>query len=53
MVKTVTRLMGGYLLVPDAPGIGVELDEAGVKKHPFRQHGGPVKLREDGSVALR
>jgi len=53
VVRQVTRLKDGYLLVPETPGIGVELNEDGIKKHPFRQHGGPVKLREDGSVALR
>jgi galactonate dehydratase len=53
MVKEVTPLKDGYLTVPELPGIGVELNESGIKKHPFRQRGGPVKLREDGSVALR
>jgi galactonate dehydratase len=53
MVKKVTPLKDGYLTVPESPGIGVELNESGMKKHPFRQRGGPVKLREDGSVALR
>ena len=53
VVKQVTSLKDGYLMVPEKPGIGVELDEEGIKKHPFRQHGGPAPLREDGSVALR
>lgn len=53
IVKQVTRLEEGYLVIPESPGIGVELDEEGMKKHPFRQHGGPAPLREDGSVGLR
>jgi galactonate dehydratase len=53
MVKQVTPLKDGYLIPPETPGIGVELDEEGMKKHPFKQQGGPVLLREDGSVALR
>lgn len=53
MVKRVTPLKDGYLEIPETPGIGVELDEEGMRKHPFRQHGGPVPLRDDGSVALR
>jgi len=53
VVKRVTQLKDGYLVVPEIPGIGMELDEEGIKRHPFRQHGGPALLREDGSVALR
>ena len=53
IVKQVTPLKDGYLVIPEIPGIGVELDEEGMGKHPFRQHGGPAPLREDGSVALR
>lgn len=53
VVKQVTPLVDGYLIPPETPGIGVELDEEGIKKHPFRRNGGPVLLREDGSVALR
>ena len=53
VVKQVTPVEDGFLVIPETPGIGVELDEEGIKKHPARQHGGPVLLREDGSVALR
>jgi galactonate dehydratase len=42
---------GGYLIVPDRPGIGVELNEAALARYPYR----PVKItghfHADGSVA--
>ena len=53
VLKEVTSLVDGYLIPPDKPGLGIELDEAGIKKHPFRQPGGRPPLREDGSIALR
>lgn len=53
VVKQVVTLKDGFFEVPEVPGIGVELDEEGIKKHPFQY--GPVggALRDDGSVALR
>lgn len=53
VVKQVTQLKDGYLMIPETPGIGVELDEEGMEKHPYRKHGRPAPLRDDGSVALR
>jgi hypothetical protein len=40
--------------VPDAPGLGVTLDEAMVERYPY-QHWDPsgVRLRTDGSVYIR
>ncbi|MBI4219278.1 MAG: mandelate racemase/muconate lactonizing enzyme family protein [Chloroflexi bacterium] len=55
VVKRVIKLDRGYLLIPEAPGIGMELDEAGLKKHPFRPfgpEGAPIRV-EDESVAMR
>ena len=53
VVKKIVTLKDGFFEIPDLPGIGVELDEEGIKKHPFQY--GPVgaALRDDGSVALR
>lgn len=34
----------GHVVVPDAPGLGVELDEAVARSHPFRDGGGPDDL---------
>ncbi|MGD1050257.1 MAG: mandelate racemase/muconate lactonizing enzyme family protein [Solirubrobacteraceae bacterium] len=54
LVDQVIEVRDGYLIAPDRPGIGIELDDAGLARHP------PVSvdlsdppLREDGSVAIR
>ncbi|MGA2009923.1 MAG: mandelate racemase/muconate lactonizing enzyme family protein [Solirubrobacteraceae bacterium] len=54
LVDTVIELRDGYLLAPERPGLGIDLDDAGLARHP------PVSidlrdaaLREDGSVAIR
>jgi galactonate dehydratase len=54
LVDHVIEVRDGYLIAPERPGIGIELDDAGLAKHP------PVSvdlsdppLREDGSVAIR
>jgi len=40
----------GYLVVPEAPGIGVELAEGARERHPYRPRGLSTRLHEDGSV---
>jgi len=54
VVDRVVEVRDGYLLAPDRPGLGIDLDDAGLARHP------PVAadlsdppLREDGSVAIR
>ena len=52
--KTALRREGGYIPVPEAPGLGVELDDALLAElpgEPPTTHRAPL-LREDGSVAL-
>lgn len=52
--KTVLRRDGGYIPIPEAPGLGVELDEdllAKAERQP-RNLPGIVPLRVDGSVAF-
>lgn len=44
-------LEGGYLTVPDRPGIGVELREDRLAHFPYRPHRIAPALRADGSVA--
>ena len=42
---------GGYILTPDAPGIGVELDDSRLAKHPFiSKNLRNIPMRVDGSV---
>ena len=53
VVKEIIELRDGWLQIPEVPGIGVEINEEGIAKHPHTF--GPVAgaLRDDGSVALR
>jgi galactonate dehydratase len=47
LFEGVPRVLDGYLEPPDSPGIGVRLNEAEVRKHPY----GPnnfLRLFEDG-----
>jgi galactonate dehydratase len=54
LVDHVIQVRDGYLLPPDRPGLGIELDIDGLARHP------PTSVdlshtprREDGSVAIR
>jgi galactonate dehydratase len=54
LVDNVIEVRDGFLLAPDRPGLGIDLNDAGIARHP------PVSidlsdppLREDGSVAIR
>jgi galactonate dehydratase len=54
VVDRVIELRDGYLIAPDRPGLGIDLDDAGLAKHPpsaidFTA----LAVREDGSVAIR
>jgi galactonate dehydratase len=42
---------GGYVIVPDRPGIGVEVREEMLAKFPYRPHTIAGWFHEDGSVA--
>jgi galactonate dehydratase len=47
IIHGVPRVENGYLTVSNAPGIGIELDEAEIAKHPY----GPnkfLRLFEEG-----
>ena len=50
IVKSAVRQENGYLIVPDAPGIGVELADDAAEKHPFTPRVVSTRLHEDGSV---
>ncbi|MYA61665.1 MAG: galactokinase, partial [Dehalococcoidia bacterium] len=50
MVKSAVRQENGYLIIPDAPGIGIELAEDAAEKHPFTPRVVSTRLHEDGSV---
>jgi galactonate dehydratase len=50
IVKTPLRLEDGYLIIPDAPGIGIELAEDAPERYPYRPRPVKTRLHVDGSV---
>ncbi len=38
------------LVVDDAPGLGVDIDEEAAKRYPYRRSYLPIPRRSDGSV---
>jgi galactonate dehydratase len=50
IVKSALKVENGYLIIPEKPGIGVELAEDAQERHPYRPHGVTTRLHEDGSV---
>ena len=50
IVTTPLRREGGYLLIPDAPGIGIELAPDAAERHPYKPREVATRLHEDGSV---
>ena len=50
IVKQPLSAENGFLIIPDKPGIGIELDEAAAAKYPFKDPGRRTRLNVDGSV---
>ena len=50
IVKSPVRLEDGFLIIPDAPGIGIELADDAAAKHPPAPREVETRLHEDGSV---
>ena len=50
IIKTPIQLEDGFLIIPDAPGIGIELAEDAAEKHPYRPRQVATRLHVDGSV---
>lgn len=50
IVKTALRLEAGYLIIPDVPGLGVELVEDAARRFPYRPREVHTRLNVDGSV---
>ena len=55
MLKAPLRRDGGYLPIPDGPGLGVDFDPAIVDRYPYQPWEYPpqVRMRGDGSVFLK
>ena len=50
--KVAYQREGGYIPIPEAPGLGIELDDSLIEEHPYQpMNTGTTPLREDGSVA--
>lgn len=50
IVKSTVRLEKGFLVIPDSPGIGIELAEDAAEKYPPRPREVATRLSIDGSV---
>jgi galactonate dehydratase len=50
IVKSAVKLEQGFLIIPDAPGIGIELAEDAAERHPYRPREVATRLAIDGSV---
>lgn len=50
IVKSAVRLEDGFLIIPDAPGIGIELAEDAAERYPYKPREINTRLHVDGSV---
>jgi len=50
IVVSPLMLEQGFLIVPDAPGLGIELAEGAAERHPYRPREVRTRLHVDGSV---
>lgn len=50
IVKKPLQREGGYLIIPDAPGIGIELVEDAAERYPYKPREVMTRLHQDGSV---
>jgi galactonate dehydratase len=50
IVKSAVKLDQGFLIVPDAPGIGIELAEDAAIRYPYRPREVATRRHVDGSV---
>ena len=46
LVKGSLRMDGGYILPPETPGLGIELDEDLARAHPYTGHGLHLEMQE-------
>ena len=53
LVVEPVKLVNGYLELPTAPGLGIELNEDLVERYPYRSWRRPFPTRPDGSLAFQ
>lgn len=49
-MKTELKVEDGFIVIPDVPGIGVELAEDAVERFPFKPRQVKTRLHRDSSV---
>ena len=50
IVRQPLRVENGFMIVPDAPGIGIELTEDAARRHPYQPRDVATRRHVDGSV---
>jgi len=50
IVKSALKLEDGFLVIPDTPGLGIELAEDAQERYPYKPRGVTTRLHVDGSV---
>jgi len=50
IVKSSLKLENGFLIIPDEPGIGIELAEDAFERYPYKPRDVKTRLHVDGSV---
>jgi galactonate dehydratase len=50
IIKSPLKLENGYLIVPDAPGIGIELAPEAAERYPYQPRKFQTRLNVDGSI---
>ena len=50
IVVSPLQLEDGFLIVPDAPGLGIELAEDACERHPYKPREVVTRLHRDGSI---
>lgn len=50
IVKSPLKLDNGFLIIPEAPGIGIELAEDAAERYPYKPRKVQTRLHRDGSV---
>ena len=50
IVKSALRLEDGFLIIPDEPGLGIELAEDAQERYPYKPRMVNTRLHVDGSV---
>jgi galactonate dehydratase len=52
VVKGGPLINDGQLQLPEAPGLGIDIDDEAAKEYPFKPYDRPIVFNMDGSVGL-